>query len=393
MKITRRIVQGSFLALTLIGVFVVRGNAERWCPFGGVEAIYSYWTEGNMVCSLGVTNFYVLAGLLITVLLIRRAFCGYLCPIGTISDWLGKLGKKIGLPTLRVPRMLDRVLSLAKYGVLAILLFLTWRASELMFRGFDPCYALISRHGEDITFWSYAVAGAIVVGSLFFSVPFCRWLCPLAAVMNPLSRIALTRVKRDSDTCIDCGKCSRACPMSIPVHEMQQVNVARCTSCLNCVASCPVSAKGALYWGAAGSGKRRWSQAVLVGVLIVAIGGVIVAANAFPLASFIQVREGAEAPPNAAILELGVEGVACRGSSSMLTYFLFRDDISEIPGYLKVETWPQQEGFARVRVTYDPDQTDGEAIKEAIVEPYYDELQSFERVSPFRIEGYAPWLP
>ena len=70
--------------------------------------------------------------------------------------------------------------------------------------------------------------------------------------------------------------------------------------------------------------------------------------------------------------------------------FLFRDDLSEIPGYLKVEAWPQP-GIARVRITYDPKQTDSESIKEAIIEPYYDELQSFERLSPFEIEGYTPW--
>ena len=75
MKTTRRVVQFGFLAVTLVGVFLFRGNAERWCPFGGVEALYTYATEGNLTCSLAVTNFYILGAVLVMTLLLRRAVC------------------------------------------------------------------------------------------------------------------------------------------------------------------------------------------------------------------------------------------------------------------------------------------------------------------------------
>ncbi len=158
---TRRIVQGLFLALVLVGVFGLQANCERWCPFGGVEAIYTYVAEGNMLCSLGVSNFFILGGVLAATLLVRRAFCGYMCPIGTLSEWLRSLGSRLGIPELHVSTNWDRLLGLCKYAVLAIVLVLTYRAGELIFRGFDPCYALLSRHGEDITFWAYIVSGAM----------------------------------------------------------------------------------------------------------------------------------------------------------------------------------------------------------------------------------------
>ena len=50
----RTLVQAGFVALTVWAVFFVGANAERWCPFGGVEAIWTYASEGNLVCSLGV---------------------------------------------------------------------------------------------------------------------------------------------------------------------------------------------------------------------------------------------------------------------------------------------------------------------------------------------------
>jgi len=399
MKATRRTIQFGFVALTLVAVFVVGGNAERWCPFGGVEAIYSYIQEGNLVCSLGVSNFYILAGVLLATLLLRRVFCGYVCPVGALSEWIQAGAKRLGIKPARVPAAADRVLSLLKYAVLAVILFITWRAGELLFRGFDPCYALISRHGEDITLWSYVVAGGIVALSIFLTVPFCRWLCPLAAVLNPFSRFGLLRVTRDPETCVDCGKCAKVCPMAIPVDERVQVKEARCTACLDCVASCPEQENGALAWTAAGTPaasagvpaagaqRRGLPQAVLVGVLFLCLGASVAASYVFPLPSFVKTR--GTPPSETAVVELEVEGIGCRGNATLFCYFLERDDELAVEGFLKVEAWPGP-GLAKAHITYDPALTDEEWIKQAATEPYFDELGDFWRTPPFTITGYDP---
>jgi polyferredoxin len=386
----RRLVQFGFLALTLVGVFVVRGNAERWCPFGGIEALYGYVREGNLLCSLGVSNFYILAAVLVVTLLFRRAFCGYVCPLGTISEWLGRAADGLGLRAARVPRGVDRVLGLLKYAVLGIIVYVTWRAGELLFRGFDPCYALLSRHGEDITLWAYIVAGAMVAGALLVTMPFCRWLCPLAAVLSPFSRVALTRIRRHKDSCINCSECAAVCPMAIPVGEVEQVTAARCISCLRCLDACPTSAAGVLTWGPPGRSARPWPQAALIAMVLLSLGGAVAASYAFPLPSFVQTRAAgpdAAAPGKLAALELRIENVTCRGRATLLAGFLERDDDFAIPGYLKLEAWPGP-GAARVRVTYDASRTDEAAIKEAITEPYFDAAEKIWRMSPFVIQGY-----
>ncbi|HUU83187.1 MAG TPA: 4Fe-4S binding protein [Phycisphaerae bacterium] len=387
---TRRLVQIGFLALTLIGVFLVRGNAERWCPFGGVEAIYLYATEGNMLCSLGVSNFYILAAVLLITLLLRRAFCGYVCPIGALSEWIHAGTKRLGIRPLQVPYRLDRVLAKLKYVVLAVILYFTWTFGELEFRVADPCYALISRHGEDITFWAYVVAAAIVVGAVFMLIPFCRWLCPLAAVFHPISRFALTSVRRDEDVCVNCGLCSKVCPTAIPVAKLKNVTAARCLSCFSCVEVCPKEEHGAISWGPPPALGRRWPQGVLVGTLLVCLAGAVAAVYAVPLPAFSRVAEGrGEAPAITAAAELEVYGLSCRGKATLFSYFIERDDEFEIPGYLKIEAWPGP-GAARTRITYDPSQTDEQAIKEALTEPYYDGVGDVWRSSPFDLAGYDP---
>lgn len=383
----RRWVQLGFLALIVVGVFVVRGNAERWCPFGGVEAIHNYLTEGNVLCSVAVSNFFILGALLVSVLLLRRAFCSHVCPIGTLSEWLRMGAAKLGIKPVRVSARADRVLSLLKYLVLVVIVYFTWVASELLFRAYCPAYAMLGRHGEDITFWAYVVSGAIVVASLFISLPFCRWLCPLAAVMNPLSKLGLTRVARDTGACVDCGKCARACPMGIPVNEVEEVTEARCTLCLQCVDSCPTRGRRTLAWRLPGPARRALPQGLLVVALLGILGTAVLADRLWPLPSYNWTR--GEVPVQTATVELEVENLACRGRASLFVGFLERDDEIGIDGYLKLEAWPDPEG-GRARITYDPTRTDADTIKAALTEAYYDYQEERFWISPFGIEGYDP---
>ncbi len=375
------------LAVTLVGVFLVRGNAERWCPFGGVETAYAYLVEGNTLCSVGVANFFVLGALLLSLVLVRRAFCSHACPIGTVSEWVRSAARRLGLRDRPVPRALDVTLSLAKYGVLAAVLAVTWRIGELWFRGACPAYALLGRHGSDITAWAYVVAGGIVVGSAFVSLPFCRWLCPLAAVMNPLSRLGIARVRRDAGSCAGCGKCARACPMGIPVDEVATVTHARCTLCLDCVESCPTTRRTVLALGLPGAAGRRLSaRSVAVVLGSVLLVGVVAAAR-FPLPSFRWSRGAL--PAATASVDLRVGELTCRGRANLFVYFLDRDDDLAIPGPLRLEAWPAP-GEGDARIVYDPAVTDADTIRAALSEPVHDPVAGIFRMSPFRIAGYDP---
>lgn len=386
----RRIVQGLCLALVIVGVFVVGADCERWCPFGGVEALATYVVEGNMLCSLAVSNFFILGGVLSATLLVRRAFCGYMCPIGTISEWLHALGRRLRLPLWTVSGRTDGVLRWFKYLVLALLLILTYRAGELIFRGFDPCYALISRHGEDITWWAYVVSGLIAIGSMFVIMPFCRWFCPLAAVLNWFSRFGWTRIERGTEDCSDCGRCARRCPMAIPVDQVQQVTHARCMSCWECVRACPTGGarRAALSWGPRFPGGRRWPQWSLLAILLACTLSSVAASYLIPVPSFL--RERGVASQETATVSLRVEDLTCRGRANLFAYFLERTDEFAVDGYLRIAAWPHPD-LADVEIRYDPRRTDERAIRRAITEPLFEPATSFWRPSPFRIEGYDPW--
>ncbi|MEG1213229.1 MAG: 4Fe-4S binding protein, partial [Leclercia sp.] len=48
-------------------------------------------------------------------------------------------------------------------------------------------------------------------------------------------------IRRNADSCIDCGKCAKNCPSNIPVDKLIQVRTVECTGCMTCVESCPVA--------------------------------------------------------------------------------------------------------------------------------------------------------
>ncbi len=388
LRTTRRLVQLGFLALTVVAVFTLGANAEVWCPFGGVEAIYTYVTDGTMPCSLGVSNFFIMGALLVMALLLRRVFCGYVCPIGAISELLQAGARRVGVKPVQVPRRLDAFLSLLKYPVLVVILYITWQAAELLFRAFDPCYALISRHGKDITFWAYVVAGGIVLGSIFVLVPFCRWLCPLAAVLNPFSRFGWTRIKRHEEVCTSCGLCTKACLMAIPVDDVKEVTHARCYSCYDCIESCPPNAKGSLTLESPFRSGRPWKQWKVIFVVLVLLGGSVGASYVWPLPSYVQVK--GEVAQQVGEVELRVQGVTCRGSSGLLWHYVQRQDELGLGDYVRLEVWPSP-GHARVKVYFDPDEADEEKVKMAITSAMYNTETGMWDVPLFEIEGYDPF--
>ena len=246
---------------------------------------------------------------------------------------------------------------------------------------------LINRHGEDIEIWAYVISGAIVLVSLFVAIPFCRWFCPLAAVLNPFSRVGLTRVHRDTQACVNCGLCAKACPMAIPVDRVAQVTHARCISCLDCVEACPKTRNGALWWGAPRKLGGRWPQAALVGLVVATLGVAVAGSYAVPLPSYV--KERGEPPARTATLELKVHELSCRGRATLLTFYLERDDDLAIPGYVRLEAWPGP-GAAPVRIIYDPARADPDLIRQAIVEPYFNFADGAWYTPTFRIEGYDP---
>jgi polyferredoxin len=262
LKHGRTLTQVLFLAVTIWVAYQmlsgVRGaTIEKYCPFGGVETLFPWLNKTGTLCSLSTMNISVLAGVLIITLLYKRVFCSHICPVGALSEWIGGLGRRFVIKSRRIPMSVDHKLKWLKYIVLGLIIWGTIVYSELIFREVCPYYVaftLGSGHGITdgvigIGHYSLAVIMGLLGLSAVMPLAFCRYLCPFAVCLNPVSRVGLIRVHRDQDTCIDCKQCDAACEWGVIVSHTTSVSSAECTNCQDCVRGCPVPGTLALRIG------------------------------------------------------------------------------------------------------------------------------------------------
>ena len=88
--------------------------------------------------------------------------------------------------------------------------------------------------------WKLAVLIAVVVLSVLFYRPFCKWICPLGAFYALMNKVSLLGIRVDACKCVSCGKCSKVCQMDVDV--VRAPNHAECIRCGKCIGACPVDA-------------------------------------------------------------------------------------------------------------------------------------------------------
>ena len=358
-----RWVRYSLLA-TILGlvVYLALGNGfrtfEAFCPFGGVESLWGLFTNGQYACALGALNLSILLAVLALVLIAKKAFCSWACPVGFIGELLARLGGRVWRRRPKVPTVWNDRLKLLRYVVLVLALVFTAKTSELVLRGFDPYFLIFSGFGHGSSGWiSVVVLGLTMVGMFLVPMFFCRYLCPLGAVFDPLSRIGWMRIRREAAHCNGCGRCDRACLHAIPVQKLTTITHRDCTNCLECVDACdaPGPALGISFGPVRGGAVAgtvpeslpagasfRIPRFVLPLLVVAALFGGYEMRTAFARPTTVHTF----APGTGSMAAFVVEGVKCHGTAN-----LFSSLYEDTPGILKIETTASE----RTAVfTYDP---------------------------------------
>ncbi|MCR4579612.1 MAG: 4Fe-4S binding protein [Treponema sp.] len=215
------------------------------CPIGALQA-----TLGAREYKISL---YVLGILALFGSLMGRFVCGFLCPFGLLQDLLFKIPfvKKIRrLPGERALRAL-RFVFLAVFVILLPLFvidftglgepwFCKWICPVGTLEGGIPLVLLnkAMRGAAGFLFrWKVAILAVTILLSIIIYRPFCRYICPLGAVYGLFNKVSFYRIKIDSDKCISCGVCQKACKLDIPVWK--NPDSMDCIRCGDCKAACP----------------------------------------------------------------------------------------------------------------------------------------------------------
>ena len=228
-------------------------GVEGYLPIAGVMN-FKYWLLSGQVPLVHPAAMFLLIAFVAAAFLFRKAFCSWLCPVGTISEYLWRLGRKLFRRNFRLPRWADLPLRGLKYLLLAFFVWAVAGMSATEIAGFmrSP-YGLIADVKMLNFFRFLGETGAIVIAvlvlaSLLVQNFWCRYLCPYGALLGLAALPGPLRIRRNPQACIDCAKCAKACPSALPVDKLISIKSAECTGCLECVAVCP--AQGALAMAA-----------------------------------------------------------------------------------------------------------------------------------------------
>lgn len=231
--------------LGIVIPFLPKISLHTICPFGGVVTVYEFLTTGAFLPKLHSAAFILMALGLVVALFFGPLFCGYVCPLGSYQEWIGKLGRKLFPKKYGrlIPASLDRVLRYLRYVVLTLVVIQTAVAGKLVFQAVDPYYALFHFFTGEVAFTAFGVLIAITVLSLFVERPWCKYFCPYGALLGLFNLIRIFPIRRNALTCVQCKKCDSACPMRIAVSQKSVVRDPQCISCHRCTSesACPIN--------------------------------------------------------------------------------------------------------------------------------------------------------
>jgi polyferredoxin len=185
----------------------------------------------------------------LSALFLGRAFCGWFCWFGgylELVEW--GIGDKL---KIKIPRRLLLYLGAIPFVALAVKVY-----NALLVNWLQSFPATFTFRLADVEPWGGQQTGISILIILITYGPvllfvfgrraWCRYLCPIGALLKLFGNGLLGKVRLVSDECITCGKCSRACHLQVDVMaELKthgEVRSLNCIRCLECTSECPTGA-------------------------------------------------------------------------------------------------------------------------------------------------------
>ncbi|MEH6447749.1 MAG: FAD-dependent oxidoreductase [Oleispira sp.] len=236
-----------------------------WHAYGFILAwplnVYNVFTPTPMAGWLIIS--FVQTFIIIPALIYRfgkGAYCGWICSCGALAETLGdtQRHKMPHGPIWNKLNMIGQVILFAAIALLVVRI-LGWvfpeswmhHSFDLLLKGENSDHQLVNPIS-----WKWFVdvlLGGVLGVGLYFKYSgrvWCRFACPLSALMHIYTRFSRFRILSDKSKCISCNACTSVCHQGIDVmsfaNKGKPMEDPECVRCSACVSTCPT---GTLEFG------------------------------------------------------------------------------------------------------------------------------------------------
>lgn len=231
-KVNQKVRLAALAAAVLIFGILFRSQTEP------VRALVQFFQ------ALGMGRYALLDTLLVFLaftamtLLGVKLICGWGCPVGTLQELLYAIPVFKKIKKKRAPFWLSNSLRIVLFVVFLIFVFgwIPGLRDQSIYRYFNP-FKLFE--------WNFRMTAPIVIGVIFALALihyrfYCMWICPFGLWSWVVQNASFFKVRINRHTCINCGKCVRACPTDAAkgIYEGASLK-ADCFSCGRCLSACP----------------------------------------------------------------------------------------------------------------------------------------------------------
>ena len=156
-----------------------------------------------MVDRIHPAALFILSAIVLLSVAVKKAFCSFLCPIGTLSEYLWRLGRFVYRRNIALPRSLDYPLRSLKYALLG---FFVWSIARMDLSTLDAFIGSPYNKVADIKLYLFfaQLSGlalkavvVLVVLSLFIKNAWCRYLCPYGALLGIVGLFSPAKITRN----------------------------------------------------------------------------------------------------------------------------------------------------------------------------------------------------
>ncbi|MFP4064827.1 MAG: 4Fe-4S binding protein [Bacteroidales bacterium] len=400
-NIARSILQYGVMALLLLAVirsFFIDLRFDSAATSDEVHSFYNHLNNGNLAWSMTAVNLLLVVLLIVVIIFVGKLFCSYICPLGTISEFFGKIGQKLNV-RFEAGKRTDKALRSLKYIFLFLTAYVALEASTLFSVEVDHNIAGIRLFNLDFSYITGGlILGVSVAGSVFSRLFWCKYLCPVGAISNifryfllivglgamyvilysfnihipillyiglacligfivevvgsPLQKVNMLKVTRHELICTECGDCTQNCPQGIDVANETKVTHPDCNMCGDCVDACPET--GALTIN---NIRIKWFPLILVSLLIIMV---TIAGHRVEVPATEDYWGSGDHPEEAFFLS-GLEQMECVNMARDYTR-----QFKDIDGVVGAATYLRSHS---AKVIYNPEVTSEKEIRESFFIP------------------------